>query len=79
VSGCQIPVSSKPAAVRSAYPGSLDDVYLWCVGLLLGSARGAGALGAPGAVLSYLAVLNVILGTFNLRAPLTPAGSATAS
>ena len=39
----------------------------------------ARALGAPGAVLSYLAVLNVILGTFNLRAPLTPAGSATAS
>ena len=35
-------------------------------GLLFGSARGVGTLSAPGAVLSYLAVINVVLGAFNL-------------
>jgi Zn-dependent protease len=35
-------------------------------GLLLGSGRGVGTLSAPGAVLSYLAVINVVLGAFNL-------------
>jgi Zn-dependent protease len=37
------------------------------VGLLFGSVRGLGTpLSAPGAVLSYLAVINLILGAFNL-------------
>jgi Zn-dependent protease len=36
------------------------------VGLLLGPARGLRTLGAPGAVLTYLATVNVILGAFNL-------------
>jgi len=35
-------------------------------GLLLGTARGARALSPAGAVLSYLAVINLILGVFNL-------------
>jgi Zn-dependent protease len=36
------------------------------VGLLFGSPRGLGTLSAPGAVLSYLAVVNLLLGAFNL-------------
>jgi Zn-dependent protease len=35
-------------------------------GLLLGTTRGLGALSIPGAVLSYLAFTNVVLGIFNL-------------
>jgi Zn-dependent protease len=35
-------------------------------GLLFGSARGVGTLSAPGAVVSYLAVVNLVLGAFNL-------------
>jgi len=35
-------------------------------GLLFGSGRGFGTLSAPGAVVSYLAVINLVLGAFNL-------------
>jgi len=36
------------------------------LGLLFGSARGFGTLSAPGAVITYLAVVNLVLGAFNL-------------
>jgi Zn-dependent protease len=35
-------------------------------GLLFGSARGFGTLSAPAAIVSYLAIVNLVLGVFNL-------------